>query len=158
MIKQISTYGAALLTAMVIVRAATIEEQSDLSDRYQRSADRTYVEDNLAMRYHTNAMEASSNDLLAFNVKTAIEIRERKISPVIEAEAPVNLTIDNFENNSIDALALNSFEFELLAEETEITGVEDLSLDRESTISSGLSVIFNRERIHPKPTQIDLQE
>ncbi|MFT5821547.1 MAG: hypothetical protein ACI8ZM_002800 [Crocinitomix sp.] len=157
MIKQISTYGAALLTAMVIVRAATIDDQIDHSDRYQRSSDIEYVEDNLAIRYNNNAIETNANDLLAFNFNPVIEVPQRIISPTIEADA-INIAINNFENNSIDEIEIDPIDLELLAEDTELNEVENLSLDRESTINSGLSVIFNRERIHPKPTRIDIQE
>jgi hypothetical protein len=158
MIKQISTYGAALLTVMVIVRAATIDDKLDLSDRYQRSVDLTYVEDNLALRYDYAASTSNSMNLLAFNTKPVIEITAQKINPRPASVNRSNSAIDKAENNAIE---IDPIDLELLVEEAELAELaekEDLSLDRESTINSGLSVIFNRERIHPKPTRIALQD
>jgi hypothetical protein len=155
MIKQISTYGAALLTVMVIVRAATIDDKVDLSDRYQRSVDLTYVEDNLALRYDNAASDNISMDLLAFSAKPVLEITAQKTKSRLTLLNRSNLAIDNAENNAIE---IDPIDLELLVEEVDLAETEDLSLDRESTINSGLSVIFNRERIHPKPTRIALQE
>ncbi len=159
MIKQISTYGAALLTAMVVVRAATMEEQKDVSNLYQRTADLSYEEDNLALRDDYTTTEASPSGLLAFNAKAILEQPPHK--PQIVTSSQTHAPQPEISTPAIDLVEdveINSEDLELLTAAPELTESENLSLDRESTINSGLSILFNRERIHPKPTRIALEE
>lgn len=156
MIKQISTYGAALLTVMVVIRAATMEDQKDVSNLYQRTADLTYVDDNLALREHYITADESLNSFFVSNVRSEYEIPKPKSIPTFTAKSDEDLAATRL--NSIDSEEIDPSNLILLNEKTSLTGSENLSLDRESTINTGLSAIFNRERIHPKPVRVSLEE
>ncbi len=159
MIKQISTYGAALLTAMVVVRAATMEEQKDVSNQYQRTADLSYEEDNLALRDDYSITEANLSGLLAFNAKAILEHPPHNSATIVSTETHnLQSVVNRPAIDLVEDIEINPEDLELLTSEPELTESENLSLDRESTINSGLSILFNRERILPKPTRIALEE
>jgi hypothetical protein len=158
MIKQISTYGAALLTAMVVVRAATMEKQKDVSSLYQRTADVNYMNDNLALRDNYETLNEPINKLLAENIRTKVEFHERKSVPEINNSVEEELAVVSTDVNSIESAPFIPSDLVFLNEEADLDITENLSLDGENTINSGLSVIFNRQRIHPKPSPVALQE
>tara|TARA_Y100000385_G_C12740535_1_gene486594 strand:- start:39 stop:518 length:480 start_codon:yes stop_codon:yes gene_type:complete len=159
MIKQISTYGAALLTAMVVIRAATMEEQKDVSNLYQRAADVTYVNDNLALRDNYKNLKGTTDNLLSLNIRAKVEFSKHKSLPaIVIAVEDEELALVKPEDSSIESVNIIPSDLVLLNEEADLDITENLSLDRENTINSGLSVIFNRQRIHPKPSAVALQE
>lgn len=149
MIKQISTYGAALLTVMVVIRATTLEDTSDLSSLYQRGEDQLHVENNLVLRNGYNIFNVPGANLLAVIGK----INDTQVSPdekvFAEPEVPVAnaayIEPGDFANLLPQAEEIERFEETLISEES------GLSLDGDNTINSNLSLLFPRQRIQPRP-------
>ncbi len=142
MIKQISTYGAAILTTMVVIRAVTMEKESDSDIRslYERTTDQSYVTSNLDLRNSYVPSEYSNNKLIAANIRTVVENPfERKKGYSIK--------------NSAEQIVSESIELaDVVISQEELNSEAGLSLDRESTINSNLSTLFPRQRIAPKPS------
>lgn len=151
MIKQISTYGAALLTIMVVIRATTLEDHSDLSSLYQRSKDQLHVKDNLILRNSYNVHNLPEVNLLAVIGKTS----EKKafIDKKVFTQPETQLTNQAFAQPVDFANLLPQAQEIELFEETLISEESALSLDRDNTINSNLSLLFPRQRIQPKPTE-----
>ena len=87
MIKQIPTYGAAILTAMVIVRAVTLEEEGDISNLYQRNQDTEYIAQNTELRAENLSLLNQPTVLLASTLKTP----NATLQPVAHTYTPVCL-------------------------------------------------------------------
>lgn len=155
MIKQIPTYGAAILTAMVIVRSATLEEESDISSLYQRNQDTEHVQDNMALRSIYEFEPNSASNLLAHHLKSPAQ----EVQPVLH-ENTNNMTFEPSQNNlEMDYIAeLDEEIVEIILEDQALVEESGLSLDRESTINTRLSTLFPRQRIQPKPSSVALQE
>ena len=145
--KQLPVYGAILLTAMVVMRAITMEKDLDLSDQYQRQPELLHVENNTSLRNTIAITDLPVNTLLAeVKKQTNNSSKNRK---VFVSAPPVNLVEDV-------SFIMNE-EFALLEEIDLEENEEDLSLDRESTINTRISLLFSRQRILPKPSSGSLE-
>lgn len=145
MLKQISTYGAALLTIMVIVRAATLEQDADLSALYQRESDVNHINDNLALR---ESYTPFSNQLLATIGKVNVQEIEQKSHAHLQTPTIAEPVANPVAEEQLPELT----EIALIESNAALEEENNLSLDRESTINSNLSLLFPRQRINPKPS------
>lgn len=155
MIKNISTFGIVMMTALVVYRASTIDHSIELDGIYQRTADELFIDQNND-RLNTLTITRFSNEFLASNSKTARQENNRlqKYKPTPTASL-----------NNVPTLALNDTarRFTDLAK-TENTFEEprvdqdNFSLDRESTINSNLSLLFPRQRILQHPSILGIGE
>lgn len=143
MLKEISTYGALLLTALVVYRASSLEEEStETKQLYQREADADFSSSNSLLRAEiaANHYPTARPNLIA-NVVSAkqqiFEISHESIANEIAFEESSHLTPS--EASEAHANMLSGEEL-------------SLSLDRESTITRSLSIYAPRQRIHPKPS------
>ena len=141
MLKQISTYGAALLTIMVVVRAATLERDADLSALYQRESDINHITDNLTLR---ESYTPFSNQLLATIGKVNIQELEQKSHAHLHESTSAETATNSVAEEQLTEIVL-------IESSTALDEENNLSLDRESTINSNLSLLFPRQRINPKP-------
>ena len=160
MIKEISTYGALILTVMVVIRAATIEEEGDISGLYERHTDQLHIQDNLVLRDSYDFHNVPVYNLLADLAKV---LTGEPIDRAVYMSHPA--AIDQTQFEIIDLAGVSELESEisneiaLLGETNTLLNEDgDLSLDRESTINSRLSLLFPRQRIQPKPSPGESQE
>lgn len=158
--KQLSTYGILLLTVMVIVRAATLEsdQEIDLTGIFFRGSEVSYSDENLDFR---------------------AEFKGPNTEPTMLATVGTLNILDNVKANFIqnEPVAFNSHEtahvpsgdegLDLadivveIPEDLKLDNMEEekaLSLEQESTINSGLSLLFPRQRIHSRSDYSDLEE
>lgn len=142
MLKEISTYGALLLTALVVYRASSLEgESTETKQLYQREADADFSSANSLLRSEIAAnLYTSRPNLIASFASAKQQIFEAS------REAMVN------EIPSEDVLLMAQSEVSEIR--TNMLSEEDLSLslDRESTITRSLSIYAPRQRIQPKPS------
>lgn len=157
MLKEISTYGALLLTAMVVIRATTMEPKSeaDVRSLYQRNADLSYISSNLNWRAEYAANDFTEDVVLWAQARTGIfsqPLNNRKKS------VPISYPDEPYVSQPVLVSALTELDSVVLANLTNDIPEEmdngSLSLDRESTINTGLSLLFPRQRIQPKPVSL----
>lgn len=143
MLREISTYGALLLTALVVYRASSLDaETTDIERLYQRDADHQFSTSNLALRSQISAE-------LTANVKTKLLASTSNAKKQVMEFVPSSLTIDR----SIDEVSYSPPVEEFMFSESSASEEDlSLSLDRESTISRSLSIHAPRQRIQPKPS------
>lgn len=143
MLREISTYGALLLTALVVYRASSLDaETTEIERLYQRDADRQFSTSNLALRSQISAE-------LTANVKTKLLASTSNAKKQVMEFVPSSLTIDR----SIDEVSYSPPVEEFMFSESSASEEDlSLSLDRESTISRSLSIHAPRQRIQPKPS------
>jgi len=149
MIKHIPTYGAAILTAMVIVRAATLEDEGDMSRLVQRDQNSNYITENTAFRTDAETDFYNATPLLASLLKSPSET-----SQPLWKEMPANTLETVITNESLEPSteALDEEIAELiLVDQSLIEEETRLSLDGENTINTRISTLFPRQRIQPKP-------
>lgn len=161
MIKHISTIGIVLMTTLVVYRATTIDHSIELEGIYQRGADVFFDQEN-SNRLNTVDLKPIETKLLAFNSKKVSPNLKRFVEKFHNnnsnnaAITTVNNTINTAENSNVEqpinlALSKNNTASPIL-------NPENLSLDRESTINSNLSLLFPRQRILQHPSQNGLGE
>jgi hypothetical protein len=144
MLREISTYGALLLTALVVYRASSLDaETTEIKNLYQRPADVDFTTSNTVLRSEiASELGSYSDSKLLANVSTAKKQQEELIPT--SNNHPIQ---SNIEFSAIDQTQEISFAEEFGSEED-----LSLSLDRESTISRSLSIHAPRQRIQPKPS------
>lgn len=153
--KNIATYGIALLSTMLIVRAATMEKRVNPNNLIGRNAE--LPSQALLNTSYRNAFEKSHepNRLIASTVilenladhKQQFKPKYRSIEQndfELLENSSLELTAES-DNNVIIALPS-------ILEETKLT--EELSLDRENTINNTISLLFPRKQINPKPKDL----
>jgi hypothetical protein len=143
MLREISTYGALLLTALVVYRASSLDaETTDIERLYQRNADQQFSTSNLALRSQISAE-------LTANLETKLLASSSSAKKQVMEFVPSSLTIDRNVDEATYNQPVEEFNFsESSASEEDLS----LSLDRESTISRSLSIHAPRQRIQPKPS------
>jgi hypothetical protein len=140
MLRETSTYGALLLTALVVYRASPLDaETTEIGRLYQRAADHQFSTSNLALRSQI------SSELTA-NLETKLLARASIAKKQVMAFFPSSLTIDKNVAEATYSPPVYEFMFSQNS-----ASEEDLSLARESTISRGLSILVPRQRVQPKP-------
>lgn len=156
MLKEISTYGALLLTTMVVIRATTMEPESeaDVRSLYQRNADLSYINSNINWRAEYAANDFTKDVVLLAEARSGIFSE-----PLSSRKQPLTVSHSDQSNDSppVSVSVLTELDPTLtfLTNDTqEETDNGSLSLDRESTINTGLSLLFPRQRIQPKPVSL----
>lgn len=145
MLKEISTYGALLLTALVVYRASSLDaETTEIKSLYQREADDQFTTSNLVLRSQIGAelVSISETKLLASSSSA-----KKEMPSIIQSSSSNKIQRNVNELSTIAAAEEIRFSEYLLAEED-----LSLSLDRESTINRSLSLHVPRQRIQPKPS------
>lgn len=145
MLKEISTYGALLLTALVVYRASSLDaETTEIKSLYQREADDQFTISNLVLRSQIGAelVSISETKLLASSSSA-----KKEIPSIIPSSTSNKIQRNVNELSTIAPAEEIRFSEYLLAEED-----LSLSLDRESTINRSLSLHVPRQRIQPKPS------
>lgn len=145
MLKEISTYGALLLTALVVYRASSLDaERTEIKSLYQREADDQFTTSNLVLRSQIGAelVSISETKLLASSSSA-----KKEIPSIIPSSTSNKIQRNVIELSTIAPAEEIRFSEYLLAEED-----LSLSLDRESTINRSLSLHVPRQRIQPKPS------
>jgi hypothetical protein len=145
MLKEISTYGALLLTALVVYRASSLDaETTEIKSLYQREADDQFTTSNLVLRSQIGAelVSISETKLLASSSSA-----KKEVPSIIPSSSSNKIQRNVNELSTIAAAEEIRFSEYLLAEED-----LSLSLDRESTINRSLSLHVPRQRIQPKPS------
>ncbi len=117
---------------MVVTRAATLDNNEIKDNLFSRSIEKNHPFENLIYRAGFDQVNFST---LSSNLGPLDRVEEHKH---VFKKKPV------FINEIILPL-----EEDLSAEIP--TDMNDLSLDRESTISSNMSLLFPRQRINPRP-------
>lgn len=142
MLKEISTYGALLLTALVVYRASSLEgESTETKQLYQREADADFSSANSLLRSEIAAnLYASRPNLIASFASAKQQI----------FEASRESMVNEIPSEDVSLMAQS----EVSEIRTNMLSEEDLSLslDRESTITRSLSIYAPRQRIQPKPS------
>ena len=143
MLREISTYGALLLTALVVYRASSLDaETTEIERLYQRDADQQFSASNLALRSQISAE-------LTANKKTKLLASSSSAKKQVITFVPSSLSVDRNVPEVTYSPSVEEFMFsENSASEEDLS----LSLDRESTISRSLSIHAPRQRIQPKPS------
>jgi hypothetical protein len=143
MLREISTYGALLLTALVVYRASSLDAETTKIERlYQRDADQQFSASNLALRSQISAEITYTREtkLLA----STASAKKSVITFVTSA-----LTIDR----NVTEVSYNPPVEEFMFSDVSVSEEDlSLSLDRENTISRSLSIHAPRQRIQPKPS------
>jgi hypothetical protein len=145
MLKEISTYGALLLTALVVYRASSLDaETTEIKSLYQREADDQFTTSNLVLRSQIGAelVSISETKLLASSSSA-----KKEMPSIIQSSSSNKIQRNVNELSTIAPAEEIRFSEYLLAEED-----LSLSLDRESTINRSLSLHVPRQRIQPKPS------
>ncbi len=145
MLKEISTYGALLLTALVVYRASSLDaETTEIKSLYQREADDQFTTSNLVLRSQIGAelVSISETKLLASSSSA-----KKEVPSIIPSSTSNKIQRNVNELSTIAPAEEIRFSEYLLAEED-----LSLSLDRESTINRSLSLHVPRQRIQPKPS------
>jgi len=154
MTKELSTYGVILLSVMVVFRAATINHSienesiaghiSTLSPVFITKA--TQAKDQqIAPSYLAFASRKQSTNSHTHLTRLSYS-DTRRPAEVLDA---LPITETNSYETEIDAIILDT---------PELIESEGLTLERESTINSNLSLLFPRQRILQKPTLASLGE
>ena len=142
MLKEISTYGALLLTALVVYRASSLEgESTETKQLYQREADADFSSANSLLRSEIAAnLYTSRPNLIASFASAKQQI----------FEASRESMVNEIPSEDVSLMAQS----EVSEIRTNMLSEEDLSLslDRESTITRSLSIYAPRQRIQPKPS------
>lgn len=156
MLKDLSTVGILLMTALVVYRASTIDHSIELDGIYQRNADVSFIAEN-SDRLQTVTLAQFGTELLVFNTKSPVNRIERerlkKFRPKNQVILPLEIQqglISTDEPLATVAVDENETRTSTIA--------EDFSLDRESTINSNLSLLFPRQRILQHPSVSELSE
>ncbi len=149
MIKDLSTVGIALMTALVVYRASTIDHSIELDGIYQRPADVSFTAENNG-RLQSMTQLQFGTELLVFNAKTPAIIKEHE---GLKKFRPNPQVIWHEETRQLPTTE-ESTEIAVMEEDEThaFTIAEDFSLDRESTINSNLSLLFPRQRILQHPS------
>ena len=71
MLKDLSTVGILLMTALVVYRASTIDHSIELDGIYQRNADVSFIAEN-SDRLQTVTLAQFGTELLVFNTKSPV--------------------------------------------------------------------------------------
>lgn len=154
MTKELSTYGVILLGALVIFRATTINHSvekeaiaghiSTLSPivitKATQLKDQLMAPVDLAMVSPKQTRNSQTHTALLSYVDT------RPLAEVIDVP---QITETNGYETEMDSIIMESLD---------ISENEGLTLERESTINSNLSLLFPRQRILQKPTIVSLGE
>ncbi len=145
MLREISTYGALLLTALVVYRASSLDTETIKTEQlYQREADQQFSTTNILLRSQIGAeLKSYSESKLLANVSCAKKKMNESISTTVANNAERNAS----ELSNITIADEITFRGHLEVEED-----LSLSLDRESTINRSLSIHAPRQRIQPKPS------
>gem|GEM_PF-2428567 len=156
MIKDISSIGIILMTALVVYRSSTINHAIEIDELYKRQADATFWIEN-SNRLQTIELESVGVGLLGFKGGNPSHLIPREDKQKIH---PLQLDelVSELPNEIIDlevALVLvQNEQFSVIG----IQEVTDFSRDRESTINANLSLLFPRQRILQHPSQSELNK
>lgn len=143
MLKEISTYGALLLTALVVYRASSLEgESTETKQLYQREADADFSSANSLLRSEiaANLYTTSRPNLIASFASAKQQIFETSHESMVKEIPSEDVSL--MAQSEPSEISTNMHPEEDLS----------LSLDRESTITRSLSIYAPRQRIQPKPS------
>lgn len=143
MFKQVSTYGALLLTTLIVIRAATKIEEGDVSSLYQRHADESFVQSNFdLLTSHSitvKRLEKKSSSNIA-----VLSMHKNNVPSIQKKERP-------FETKAVvNKVALRNDSIDLIASDPDVSEGYAMALDKENTINSNLSLLFPRQQIQPR--------